>query len=154
MRPPSGQMEDTMAVYYAGFIPTGGEYAVLFPNLPGCNTQGGTLEGAFAMAIEAVHGHIVAMADDGDAIPVPSSREEALVKLREQYAGLDLGELPEGTELHPVPSPNLDMRTRQVAVSFSKYKLDMIDRKARQAGMTRSGFLAAAASAFEAHHQG
>lgn len=28
-----------MAVYYAGFIPTGDVYAVLFPDLPGCMVQ-------------------------------------------------------------------------------------------------------------------
>lgn len=138
-----------MAVYYAGFIPTNGVYAVLFPDLPGCNTQGATMEGAFAMAIEAVSDHVVAMADDGDAIPSPTSKEQALAKLREQYAGLDFGELPAGTELHPVQSPNLDTQIKKIAVSFSQYKLDQIDRKARAAGMTRSGFLAAAASAFE-----
>ena len=51
-----------MAVYYAGFIPADGVYAVLFPDLPGCNTEGATMEGAFAMAIEAVSGHLEAMA--------------------------------------------------------------------------------------------
>jgi len=140
-----------MPVYHAGFIPTDGVYAVLFPDLPGCNTEGGTLEGAFAMAIQAVSDHVVAMADDGDAIPAPSPKEQALEKLREQYAGLGFGELPQGTELHPVPSPNLDTQIKKIAVSFSQYRLDMIDRKAKAAGMTRSGFLAAAASAFEAH---
>ena len=91
------------------------------------------------------------MADDGDVIPAPSSKEEALEKLREQHVGLGFGELPQGTELHPVQSPNLDAQIKKVAVSFSQYRLDMIDRKAKAAGMTRSGFLAAAASAFEAH---
>ena len=143
-----------MAIYYAGFIPTDGGYAVLFPDLPGCNSDGATLEGAFAMAIQAVAGHIEALADDGDAVPEPSDQGTALEKLREQYAGLDLGELPEGTQLHPVPAPNLDTRTRQVAVSFSKYKLDMIDRKAQATGMTRSGFLAAAASAYTGQQNG
>lgn len=138
-----------MAVYYAGFIPTDGVYAVLFPDLPGCNTEGATLEGAFAMAIQAVGDHVVALADDGDEVPAPSSKAEAMEKLREQYAGLDLGELPEGTELHPVQSPNLDSQIKKVAVSFSQYKLDMIDRKAENLGMTRSGFLAAAASAYD-----
>ena len=138
-----------MAIYYAAFIPVDGEYAVLFPDLPGCNTQGATLEGAFAMAIEAASEYVVALADDGDDIPSASKKGEALGKLREQYAGLDLGELPEGTELHPVPTPNLDMQAKQVSVSFNKYKLDMIDRKAKYAGMTRSGFLAAAASAYD-----
>ena len=140
-----------MAVYYAGFIPANGVYAVLFPDFPGCNTQGGTLEGAFAMAIEAVSGHVVAMADDGDNIPSPSSKDGALEKLRVQYAGLGFGDLPQGTELHPVPSPNLNAQIKKIAVSFSQHKLDMIDRKAKAAGMTRSGFLSAAASAFEAH---
>ena len=142
-----------MAVYYAGFIPTNGVYAVLVPDLPGCNTEGATLEGAFAMAIEAVDGHVLAMADDGDDIPAPSGKEEALEKLRALYADLGFGELPEGTELHPVPSPNLDTHVRKIAVSFSQYRLDMIDRKAKAAGMTRSGFLAAAASAYETFPQ-
>ena len=109
------------------------------------------MEGAFAMAIEAVSDHVVAMADDGDVVPEPSSKEEALEKLREQYAGLGFGKLPKGTELHPVQSPNLKSEIKKIAVSFSQYKLDMIDDKAKAAGMTRSGFLAAAASAFEAH---
>jgi len=142
-----------MPVYYAGFIPTGGVYAVLFPDLPGCNTEGATMEVAFAMAIEAVSDHVVAMADDGDVIPAPSSKGEALERLREQYAGLGFGELPQGVELHPVPSPNLDAQIKKIAVSFSQYRLDMIDRKAKAAGMTRSGFLAAAASAFETHQK-
>jgi len=140
-----------MAVYYAGFIPTSGAYAVLFPDLPGCNTEGATMEGAFAMAIEAVSDHVLALADDGDEVPAPSPKAVAWEMLQVQYAGLGFGELPEGTELHPVQSPNLDSQIKKVAVSFSQYKLNMIDRKAAAAGMTRSGFLAAAASAYEAH---
>ena len=139
-----------MAVYYAGFIPTDGVFAVLFPDLPGCNSQGDNLEEAFSMAVEALAGHLECLADDGDAIPEPSARTEALVKFREQAASLDMGDLPAGTELYPVPAPRLDTQIRKIAVSFSQYKLDMIDRKARAAGMTRSGFLSAAASAYEA----
>ena len=140
-----------MPVYYAGFIPAGNVYAVLFPDLPGCNTEGATLEGAFAMAIQAVSDHVIAMADDGDDIPAPSSKYVAREKLREHYAKLGFGDLPEGTELHPVQSPNLDTQVKKIAISLSQYKLDMIDRKAKAAGMTRSGFLSVAASAFEAH---
>ena len=138
-----------MTVYYAWFVPSKGVYAVLFPDLPGCNSQGKTLEEAFGMALEALASHLESMADDGDPIPPSSPRDAAFAKLKEQLAGLDIGELPTGTELHPVPAPQLETRPRQVAVSFSQYKLEMIDRKARAAGMTRSGFLAAAASAFE-----
>ena len=96
-----------MAVYFAGFIPTGGVYAALFPDLPGCNTEGETLEAACALATEAVHGHIVALIDHGDAVPEPSCREDALAKLREQYAALGLGDLPEGLEIRPIPAPEL-----------------------------------------------
>ena len=88
-------------------------YAVLFPDLPGCNTEGSTMEGAFAMDMEAVSGHMEAMADDGDAIPAPSSKDEAQKKLREQYAKLGFGALPEGTELHPVPPPARLRRIRK-----------------------------------------
>jgi hypothetical protein len=36
-----------------------------------------------------------------------------------------------------------------VAVSFKKYALDMIDRKAKELGMTRSGFLGVAAAVYD-----
>lgn len=144
----------TSTIFYAGFIPVNGTYAVIFPDFKGCNSQGDTLEDAFTMAIEALSGHMIAMADDGDVMPNATPKEDILQKLKEQYAELDLGELPPNTVLYPVPAPLLDMRTKQVAVSFSKYKLDMIDRKAQVVGMTRSGFLAAAASAFEVQKQG
>lgn len=133
-----------MAVYYAGFIPRNDVYAVLFPDLPGCISQGYDLEEAFSMAVEALARHLECMADNCDAIPEPSSKSEALARLREQMA-----ELPEGTELHPVQSPNLGAQIKKITVLFSQCKLNMIDRKAKAAGMSRSGFLAAAASAFE-----
>lgn len=138
-----------MALYYAAFVPSDGVYAVLFPDVPGCNSQGDTLEEAFSMALEALSGHLVLLADDGDPIPTPSSKPLAWEKLQAMYKEFELGDLPDGTELHPVLTPNLDARNKRVAVSFSQYKLDMIDRKALAVGMTRSGFLAAAATAYE-----
>jgi predicted RNase H-like HicB family nuclease len=143
-----------MAVYYAGFIPVDGSYAVLFPDLPGCNSQGSTLEEAVFMAAEALAGHLGAMADDGDELPAPLAKDAAWATLCEQFASLDMGALPEKTELHPVPVPNLDVQVKKIAVSFSQYKLDMIDRKAAAIGMTRSGFLATAARAFDIEQAG
>ncbi|MCR4666389.1 MAG: type II toxin-antitoxin system HicB family antitoxin [Desulfovibrio sp.] len=137
-----------MSVYFAGFVPCDQGYAVFFPDLPGCNSQGETLPEAFSMAMEALAGHLEAMADDGEIIPAPSGEAEALRKFKEQFAGLDMGPMPDGSVLHPVPAPELDTATAKVNVSFARYKLDMIDRKAKAAGMTRSGFLAAAAGAY------
>ena len=137
-----------METYYAGFVPYEGKVSVLFPDVPGCTTWGDNTEHAFAMAIEALASHLEALANDDDPIPAPSGYEAAQEGLRTLYAELGLGALPDGAMVHPVPAPDLDMRTKQVAVSFRQYALDMIDRKARAAGMTRSGFLAAAASAY------
>ena len=137
-----------MAVYYAGFIPTGGGFAVLFPDFPGCNAQGDSLEHAVFMAAEALEGHIGAMLDDGDPIPQPRNRQGAKDALRARFAALKMGQLPDATELLPVPVPEFDIRVKKVAVSFSGYRLDMIDRKAKALGMTRSGFLGAAAEAY------
>ena len=136
--------------YYAGFIPgESGKVSVIFPDVPGCATWGKNMEHAFTMAIDALAGHLEAMADDGDVIPVPSGYDGAWAALRKEVAGYGLGPLPDGTMVHPVPAPALDMRTKQVAVSFKKYALDMIDRKAEAVGMTRSGFLHKAAEAFQ-----
>ena len=136
--------------YYAGFIPgESGKVSVIFPDVPGCSTWGENVEHAFAMAIDALAGHLEAMADDGDAIPTPSGYDAAWAALHKEVAGYSLGPLPDGTMVHPVPAPALDMRTKQVAVSFKKYALDMIDRKAEAAGMTRSGFLVKAAEEYQ-----
>ena len=136
--------------YYAGFIPgENGKVSVIFPDVPGCSTWGKNMEHAFAMAIDALAGHLEAMADDGDPIPPPSGYETAWKKLRMECDSYDLGPLPDGVLVHPVPAPKLDMSTKQVAVSFKKYALDMIDRKAEAAGLTRSGFLYKAAEAYQ-----
>lgn len=136
-------------VYYAIFIPVDNMYAVMFPDFLGCNAQGESLEEAFAMAHEALEGHMEAMADDSETIPTPSNKDDAMEKVKSYYATLGLGEMSKEALLFPVKAPMLDMRTKQIAVSFSKYKLDMIDRKAQALGMTRSGFLASAASSFD-----
>jgi predicted RNase H-like HicB family nuclease len=138
-----------MATYYAGFVPDEGGYSVLFPDFLGCNSDGDTLEEAVGRAAEALEGHIGAMLGDGDAIPQAMGREDALEAFRGQYAGLDIGPLPEGVEFLPIPVPEFDVRVKKVAVSFSGHRLDMIDRKARELGMTRSGFLGEAAAAYD-----
>lgn len=47
-------------------------YTVSFPNLPGCITDGDTLEEALSMAKEALTLHLYGMEEDGDKIPTPS----------------------------------------------------------------------------------
>ncbi|PDO10760.1 MAG: pilus assembly protein HicB [Candidatus Reconcilbacillus cellulovorans] len=60
-------------VYPAIFDPNElGGYTVTFPDLPGCVTEGDTLEEALKMAAEAMALHLYGMERDGDEIPPPS----------------------------------------------------------------------------------
>jgi predicted RNase H-like HicB family nuclease len=47
--------------------------SVLFPNFPGCATQGDNEEEALKNAKEALSGHILMMEQDNDKIPEPTS---------------------------------------------------------------------------------
>lgn len=47
-------------------------YTVTFPDLPGCITEGDTVEDAFAMAKEALELHVYGMEEDHDTIPTPA----------------------------------------------------------------------------------
>ncbi len=136
-----------MKHYYAAIIPDEGKFSVLFPDIPGCVTWGETLEEAFEYAIDALAGHLEAMADDGDPIPAPSDYAEAL---RKSIADVEsFGDSwPPDALIQMVPAPELDVSPKRISVSFKRYTLEMIDRKAEAAGMTRSGFLAAAAAAY------
>lgn len=49
-----------------------GGYGVVFPDLPGCVTQGATLEDAHANALEALELHLEGMIQDGEGLPEPS----------------------------------------------------------------------------------
>lgn len=50
-----------------------GGYTVRVPSLPGCNTQGDTLEEAIANAREAIEGYLESLRDLGR--PIPEERE-------------------------------------------------------------------------------
>jgi predicted RNase H-like HicB family nuclease len=52
------------------------DYGVSFPDLPGVITAGGTLDEARDMAAEALALHLKGLAEDGEAVPEPSSLEE------------------------------------------------------------------------------
>ncbi|MDR1947474.1 MAG: type II toxin-antitoxin system HicB family antitoxin [Desulfovibrio sp.] len=134
-----------MRAYYAVFVPDpdDGKVSVRFPDVPGCVTWGKTMEEAFSQAMEALKGHLEALAD----IPAPSSRAAAWDAALRDFAA-DGATSPEGTVLQLVPSPDVAEKSARVNVSFKKSVLFMIDGKAEAAGMTRSGFLARAAEAY------
>ncbi|MFZ5631942.1 MAG: type II toxin-antitoxin system HicB family antitoxin [Bacillota bacterium] len=64
-------------IYPAIFDQCGeGGYTVTFPDLPGCITEGDTIEEALSMAKEAMSLHLWGMEDDGDPIPPPTPPEK------------------------------------------------------------------------------
>ena len=137
-----------MRSYYAVFAPEAdGKVSVWFPDVPGCATWGDSMESAFAHAMDALEGHLEALADDGDPLPAPSAYEAAWDKVRGDFE--KEGEsMPGGTILQLVPVPDVQEKPMRINVSLRKSTLGMIDRKAELAGMTRSGFLSKAAEAY------
>lgn len=53
-----------------------GGYCVTFPDLPGCITEGKTLEEAFFMAKDALELHLYGMEEDNEEIPSPTLPEK------------------------------------------------------------------------------
>ncbi|MDI6600806.1 type II toxin-antitoxin system HicB family antitoxin [Calorimonas adulescens] len=51
-------------------------YVITFPDLPGCITEGDTLEDALAMAKDALELHLYGMEEDGNFIPQPTPPEK------------------------------------------------------------------------------
>lgn len=66
-------------------------YSITFPDLPGCITEGDTLEKALYMAKDALELFLYSMEEDGEVIPAPSKPESitlpqgAFVNLVEVY---------------------------------------------------------------------
>lgn len=68
--------------YPAVFIPEeDGDFSIFFPDLPGCNTCGDTMDQSYEMAIEALGLVLSYMEDKKEAIPQASKPQD--IKLEE-----------------------------------------------------------------------
>lgn len=117
------------AIYPAVIERAGKGFSVFFPDLPGCTTAGRTLQEAAINAHEALAGHLVEMAEFGDAIPAAST----------------LDELEADSDVEAVAtilvSAELPGKSVRVNITLDEGLIAAIDRIARN----RSGFLAEAA---------
>lgn len=59
--------------------PEEGGYTVTVPSLPGCITQGETLEEAIAMAKDAIRLHVESLIADGEPVPEERDHPQAIV---------------------------------------------------------------------------
>lgn len=117
-----------------------GGYSVLFPDFPGCATQGESQAEAIAAATEALSGHIAAMRESGATVPAPRELEA----VRADRAWADENEVDWTrviTALTPVRPPL--GHPEKVMVSLDSNFLRSIDSYAEARGLTRSGALTA-----------
>jgi predicted RNase H-like HicB family nuclease len=110
------------------------DYGVSFPDLPGVISAGSTLDEARDMAAEALALHLEGLAEDGEAVPEPSSLEE-IMAIEENKDGVAV----------LVDAPADDIRSVRVNVTIPQNVLDQIDRYAEREGYSRSGLLVRAA---------
>ena len=81
----------TKFVYPAIFeAEDGGGYSVSFPDLPGCFTEGDTLEGALEMAKDAIGIYLAELESDGKEYPVASNPAALNVKGKSFIAMVDM----------------------------------------------------------------
>lgn len=110
------------------------DYGVSFPDLPGVITAGSTLDETRDMAAEALALHLEGMAQDGEAVPEPSSLEDVMATAENRDGVAVL-----------IAAPDAEVKSVRVNITLPADILSEIDRYAEREGFTRSGFLAQAA---------
>jgi len=128
--------------YFAQFSPVKeGGYSVRFPDVPEAITYGVDIEEALLMAEDALKICLEEYAKRKTPFPVPSTLEQARTKAEEWEADLDLEK--NGNDFYQlIPAPDMDTTPVRLSISLPKNVIGILDRKAKLAGMTRSGYIA------------
>jgi predicted RNase H-like HicB family nuclease len=111
------------------------DYGVSFPDLPGLISVGSSLDEARVMASEALAFHLEGLAQEGQALPEPSSLEVVM----SDPANRDGVAVLIAAPLSGTP------KVVRVNITVAEDLLNAIDQHAEAHGFTRSGFLASAA---------
>ena len=111
------------------------DFGVSFPDFPGCITAGKTVDDAKDMAQEALAGHVGVMLDEGLSLPSPSNLEDILKD----------GDYKNAAAYFIVSITLSKKEPVRFNASMDAELLTLIDERAKQFGMTRSGFIAEAA---------
>jgi predicted RNase H-like HicB family nuclease len=134
--------------YIAGIVPEQeGGFSVYFPDVPNVAAGGETVEEAMENAASGLYLALRDIAESNGDVPEPSpmAKVRAAVAAERELDGLPC---PDDTLYQYIEAPDLDMVPVRVNVTIPRAVLHEIDRKAKLAGYTRSGFLAAAAQAY------
>ena len=137
-----------MQYYIMAFIPAEeGGYAILSPDFKEIASQGEDLPKCMHMAQDALNTVAADYARTRRSLPEPCSLPEARERIRKELESLSVP-VPEDILFPLVPVPAADLSLVKISATFTRHTLDIIDSKAKAHGMTRSGFLAAAALAY------
>lgn len=116
------------------------DFGVSFPDFPGCVTAGRSLEEASRRAPEALAFHIAGMMEDGESIPKPSKMDDLVRDADRQNAVAFL-----------VTADLNKAKTVRVNITARENQIELIDRLAGRAGMTRSAYMVQSATSGVAH---
>jgi predicted RNase H-like HicB family nuclease len=108
-------------------------FGVVVPDLPGCFSAGDTFDEALANAEEAAAAWIDAALDAGEPIPEPSPADSLCQ--RDEFRGWIFGVI----EIEP---DVMSDAVERVNVTLPRRVLARIDAKARELGLSRSGYIA------------
>ncbi|MBI1776925.1 MAG: type II toxin-antitoxin system HicB family antitoxin [Proteobacteria bacterium] len=111
-------------------------WGVIFPDFPGCVSQGDTTNAAIANGKEALELLLEVMAEEGRTIPEPIDLEETPDWVQE---------IPMGRIWHaliPIEPPGRSIR---INITMDEGLISRVDEAAKREGTSRSGYLAEAA---------
>lgn len=111
------------------------DFGVSFPDFPGCITAGKDIDEAKNMAQEALELHVAGMRQDGESLPSPSTLDH-LVQSEWAAGAVAFFIISIKAEIHKAVRFNATMDSQL---------LERVDIRAREMGLTRSGFLTKAA---------
>ncbi|MFZ5483693.1 MAG: type II toxin-antitoxin system HicB family antitoxin [Pseudomonadota bacterium] len=124
-------------MYYPVAIEPGTDaeaFGVIVPDLPGCFSAGDTMDEALINAEEAISAWVEAALDAGQAIPSPSTID-ILRKARKAPKGWVWA-------LVKIDPAAIDDTLERVNISLPRRILRRLDSRAKDAGETRSGYIA------------
>ena len=131
--------------YIAAFVPEeAGNFSVYFPDIPGCVTGGYTLAECVEYGEDIFREMVLELVENKKPVPAPSGLDQAREKVKTIRAESGLP-YPEDAIYQLFASPQTDDVPVRVTISLPKNLLEQLDRKAKEDGFTRSGFLAHAA---------
>ena len=109
---------------------------VIFPDFPGCVSQGDTAQEAMENAVEALALHIEGVVADGEELPAASRLNAPLP------AWIDESDMP--TQVHAFLNMEVPGKSMRINITMDAALVDRVDAAASRQGTTRSGYLAQA----------